>query len=161
MASYQFTRCLWADPAAPFCARQSRKVSFSLSLSLHPCVWEENREDVVLNRGHSPTHLGATFSGFLFTRYFLFLFECCRDTRRAFPPSPRRRRVCVVEEKNWINIHQGGWMLSINRITLVKERDGTQRAESRVDWNWRVTFSFFQPSHPSSHPARKKEASVC
>ena len=62
VASYQFTRCLWVDPAAPFCARlDDLKVSLSpLRKSWRCCCFEW---------GHNAT----TFS-FFFTRYFLFFF---------------------------------------------------------------------------------------
>ena len=131
VASYQFTRCLWVDPAAPFCARlDDLKVSLSLRKSWRCCCFEW---------GHNAT----TFS-FFFTRYFLFFFYLNVVETRAMLPlslspifaaSSCVEGVCVLaKKKNWINIHQGGWMLSINRITLVKERDKSRELIGIGGW---------------------------
>ena len=126
--------------------RWPQSLSLSLRKSWRCCCFEW---------GHNAT----TFS-FFFTRYFLFFFYLNVVETRAMLPlslspifaaSSCVEGVCVLaKKKNWINIHQGGWMLSINRITLVKERD---KSKQRVDWNWRVTFFFSKWREPSIHPS--------
>jgi hypothetical protein len=117
-------------------------------------------------------HTGGDY--FLFTRYFLLLLlslfpsSIWMLSRHAPSLSFVLRRRRVLLKKNWINIHQGGWMLSINRITLVKERERERERKKRAE-SWlelEGDFLFSKESHPPSKKKRllkskKKKPSSC